>query len=178
MTVGLEAAATAAVDQAIEGDEVAFARIVAAFHADMVRVAYVVAGDHDTAQDAVQAAWVIAWKKLADVRDRDHLRSWLVAVAANEARQLLRRQHRRSIRVLPSDPASPTDADPGRGIERVDLVNALGRLKPQDRAILALRYVAGLDATEIGAQLGISPSGTRARFSRLLGRLRKELDDG
>ena len=48
----------------------AFARIVAAYHGDMLRVAYVVAGgDQDLADDAVQAAWSVAWRKLGSVRD-------------------------------------------------------------------------------------------------------------
>ena len=45
-------------------------------------------------------------------------------------------------------------------------------------SLLAMRYVAGLDAAEIGAVLGMSPSGVRGHLSRLLERLRKELRDG
>ena len=47
----------AAVARAASGDEVAFARIVAAHHDDMARVAFVVCGDVEMAQEAVQAAW-------------------------------------------------------------------------------------------------------------------------
>jgi RNA polymerase sigma factor (sigma-70 family) len=68
--------------------------------------------------------------------------------------------------------------DPGDLIERVDLVNALGHLKPEDRMLLALRYIAGMDSFELGEQLRMSPSGTRARLARLLARLRRDLDDG
>lgn len=68
--------------------------------------------------------------------------------------------------------------DPSGEIDRVDLVNALGRLKPEDRSLLALRYVGDLDAAEIGRLLGMSPSGVRGHLSRLLGRLRKDLHDG
>ena len=46
---------TAALQQAVAGDEAAFARIVAAYHADMVRVAYGICGEQDLALDAVQA---------------------------------------------------------------------------------------------------------------------------
>jgi DNA-directed RNA polymerase specialized sigma24 family protein len=50
--------ATTTVRLAAAGDTVAFARIVSAYHADMTRVAYVVAGgDQELADDAVQAAW-------------------------------------------------------------------------------------------------------------------------
>ena len=79
---------TAMLEQAIAGDEVAFARIVAAHHADMIRVAYGICREPDLAKDAVQAAWLTAWCKLRTVRQPDRLRSWLVAVAANEARHL------------------------------------------------------------------------------------------
>ncbi len=52
------------------------------------------------------------------------------------------------------------------------------RLLPaEDRTLLALRYVAGFDATEIGAAIGMSASGVRSRLSRLLDRLRMEVGD-
>jgi DNA-directed RNA polymerase specialized sigma24 family protein len=52
----------AAVQSAVAGDEMAFARIVDAYHRDLVRVAYVVAGDEQLAEDAAQSAWSIAWR--------------------------------------------------------------------------------------------------------------------
>jgi len=160
------------------GDEAAFAQLVATYHADMARVAYGICGDPDLALDAVQAAWIIAWRKLRTVREPDRLRSWLVAVAANEARQVVRRRHPGRVVEILVDPPDEAAPDPSEGIRRVDLVNALGRLKPEDRALIALRYGAELDSAEIGPLLGISASGARVRLFRLLGRLRKELDDG
>ena len=71
--------------QAAAGDEAAFTRIVEAYHRDVVRVAYGICGEQDLALDAAQATWLIAWRKLRTVREPDRLRSWLVAVAANEA---------------------------------------------------------------------------------------------
>ena len=51
-------------------------------------------------------------------------------------------------------------------------------LDPEDRELLAMRYVAGFDATELSSVIGLSPPGTRARLSRLLARLRQDLSDG
>ena len=62
------------------------------------------------------------------------------------------------------------------GISRLDLVNALAHLKPEDRELLAMRYVLGLDSFEIAAARRKSASGTRARIARVLAELRKELD--
>ena len=49
-------------------------------------------------------------------------------------------------------------------------------LDPEDRELLAMRYVAGFNATELSNALGISPSGVRNRLERLTARQRQELD--
>ena len=167
----------AVLEQAVAGDEVAFARIVAAYHADLVRVAYGICGERDLALDAVQAAWLIAWRKLGHVRQPDRLRSWLVAVTANEARRIVRKRGRRRLVELAAGKPEHSDPDPTDAISRVDLGNALGRLKPEERSLIALRYGADLDSTEIGPILGLTASGVRARLARLMTRLRKELGD-
>ncbi len=171
------AAIATTVERAIAGDEAAFARIVAAYHVDLVRVAFVVCGDEALAEDAAQASWWIAWRKLASLRDPDRLRPWLFAVAANEARKVLKREHRRGVREIDVQADTAPRQDPSGAIVYVDLGNALGRLRPEDRALLALRYTAGLDSSEIGPVVGMSPSGVRTRLSRLLARLRSELGD-
>ena len=71
--------------------------------------------------------------------------------------------------------SEPGGVDPATGIDNMDLDSALDRLDPEERALLAMRYVAGFDATELAAALGISPSGTRTRLERLLSRLRRDL---
>ena len=166
-----------AVAQATAGDEAAFARIVRAHHADMTRVCFVICGDLDLADEAVGAAWPIAWRKLSSLRDPDRLRPWLVSVAANEARQLLRRQRRRTIVELSVAPPQTGPTDPSGRTDDLDLANALAKLEPDDRTLLALRYVAGFDSSELARATGRSASGTRARLGRLLARLRTELGD-
>jgi RNA polymerase sigma-70 factor (ECF subfamily) len=97
--VTAEAEAPAAIlERAAAGDEIAFARIVAPYHGDVARIAYVVCGDLDVAEEAEQAAWAKAWSRLRDVRDPQRLRPWLMTVAANEARQIARSQRRRLAR--------------------------------------------------------------------------------
>ena len=169
-------AATIVADAA-GGDADALARIVGAHHDDMARICYVICGDQDMAQDAVQAAWPIAWRKLGTLRDPARLRPWLMAVAANEARLILRRQRRyQVVEIDVADVGSPLH-DPAADPAQTDLTIALRGLAADDRALLAMRYVAGFDATEIGRELGISPSGVRSRLARLVERLRSELRD-
>jgi RNA polymerase sigma-70 factor, ECF subfamily len=164
------------VERAAAGDEEAFAAIVGAYQQDMVRVAYGVCGESDLAKDAVQAALVVAWRKLGTVRDPAHVRSWLVAVTANEARQLVRRRRPVRLAELPVEP-SIADATAPDAIRHADLSNALQRMSADDRAVIALRYGVGLDSEEIGRALGVSASGVRSRLARAIDRLRKELGD-
>jgi len=171
------AVARSDVELAADGDEIAFARLVEQHHADMARVAFVVIGDRSLTEDAVQSAWTMAWQKIGSLRDPRLVRSWLLSIAANEARQVVRRNRRVALIELDPDLRAASGTDPASGIARVDLVDALGRLPPNDRALLALRYVAGVDAGELGALTGRSASGTRARLSRLIARLRRELGD-
>jgi RNA polymerase sigma factor (sigma-70 family) len=171
-------AAEATVRLAAAGDEVAFARLVAEHHTSMTRVAYVICGDLEVARDAVQVAWATAWRRLSGLRDTHQVHAWLVAIAANEARQSLRRTRRTRVVDLSDRLARSSWGDPADGIALVDLERALLRLKPDERWLLAMRYTAGLDSAQIAAQTGISASGVRSRLERLLGRLRKDLDRG
>jgi RNA polymerase sigma-70 factor (ECF subfamily) len=159
------------------GDEAAFASLVATYHADMARVAFIACGDRELAEDAVQSAWLVAWRKLRSLRDPDRVCPWLLAVTANEARQLIRRRHGPVVEINVEVPGDPR-GDPSTGIERVDLRRALARLSPDDRALLAMHYVVDLSSDELATAIGTSPSTARTRLSRVVDRLRKELRDG
>jgi RNA polymerase sigma-70 factor (ECF subfamily) len=169
------AAVATMVRLAADGDEPAFARLVAEHHAAMARVAYVVTGDAELTKDSVQAAWSIAWRRLGTVRDPDQVRAWLVAIAANEARQMTRRQRRVTIVDISEALERSGGGDPADGIGVLDLERVLRAIGPDDRMLLALRFVAGLDSPEIATHLRLSSSGVRSRLARLIARLRAEL---
>ena len=164
------------VELAGAGDEVAFARLVATYHADMARVAFVACGDRELAEDAVQAAWLVAWRKLHSLRDPDRVRPWLLAVTANEARQILRRRRGPVVEIDVEGPGDNRN-DPSTGVERLDLRRALAHLSPDDRALLAMHYAVDLSSDELATVVGTSPSTARKRLSRAIDRLRKELRD-
>ncbi len=177
MTGAIERQLPGDIESAAKGDDVAFGRIVAAFHADMHRVCVFVCGDQSVAEDAVQAAWAVAWRKLDNVRDSDRLKPWLVSVAVNQARDIMRKRSRQAEVEVIGPPVRELGGgvDPATGIDALDMRAALQALEPEERALLAMRYVAGFNATELSAALGISPSGVRNRLERLTSRLREEL---
>ncbi len=147
----------------------------------MIRVCYVISGNVELAREAAQAAWPIVWRKLYTLRDPERLRPWLVSVAANEARQLIRRRQRRGVVEIAVQPwmADAPIPDPGAPARErnLDLLSAIGQLAPSDRTIVAMRYAMGLTSEEIGQAIGMSGVGVRSRLARALVRLKKDLGD-
>ena len=79
-------------DAVREHDQAEFTKLVAALDHDLLRLAYVITGSREAAEDAAQAAWERLWHKPPQLREPSKLRSWLLRVCANEARQAGRRQ--------------------------------------------------------------------------------------
>ena len=148
--------------------------LVEQYHDILARVCFVITGDADLAADAVQDTWDMALRKLDRLRRPESVKSWLVTIAANQARQQLRRRRRRDQRLSPLQEVpshqeqQPVSSDP-------DLTAALGRLTSLDRQLLSLDFAAGLSSGEIGTIMGLSAEGVRSRKHRLLRNLRKEL---
>ena len=166
---------SAVVADAAAGDHAAFTELVAAYHHDMLRLCLVITGDHDLANDAAQAAWHHAWRKLRQLRDPGRVRPWLLTIAANEARQGFRR--RGNTVAVASDALSRPMAEVDQ-IGLIDLADALARLQPDERRLIGLRYVSGFTSVELAESLHLTPDGVRTRLKRILDRLRKELGDG
>ena len=164
------------VQLAANGDRDAFAQIVAENDASMFRLSVLITGDGELARDAVQQAWVRAWAGMGSLRDTTRLRSWLLSVAANEARALLRSRRAGAARERAFAAAA---SRPGRAADeaRLDLEDVLAQLSPDDRALVALRYLFGFNAREIAGQLRMSHSAVRSRLARLIRHLREELGD-
>jgi RNA polymerase sigma factor (sigma-70 family) len=165
------------VRRAAAGDREAFARIVAAYHPDLVRIAYMVGGcRHDIAEDAAQSAWAIAWCKLGSLREPERVKGWLMTVAANEARRMIRHDRPRVVEIEAAD-RQVTCWDPDAAVARADLAALIRRLSAEDRQLLGLRYGAGLPAEEIASLSGRTGSSVRNHLARVLARLRRELTD-
>jgi RNA polymerase sigma-70 factor (ECF subfamily) len=165
------------VRHAAAGDEMACARLVEEHHAPMVRAAYVITGEAELAREATQVAWTKAWHRLGTLQRPERVRPWLVAIAANEARQLVRGRQRRTVHEISVGVDERPTGDPSAHIDVMDLKNAVRRLSLDDQGLLAMRFAAGLDSNQIGEQSRMSASGVRSRLARLLDRLRMDLDD-
>ena len=153
---------------AMEGDAHSFGELVERYDRDLQKVCFVITGNRTTAEDATQATWEIAWRKLRQLRDPDKARQWLITIAVNEARRSA------ASRLEGPEDDERAAFDTSRDL---DLAKALGHMPTQDRQLLSLLFVAGMTSSEAGRVVGMSPEGVRTRKARILMRLRKELTD-
>lgn len=160
------------------GDPTSLAALVTAFDADILRLAFLVGGDIEQARDAAQATWERLWRNPPSLRDPERLRSWLLTVAANEARHASRRRRRGAFLERAAGMAPAESADPGDQVAYLDLQHALRGLSAQERELLGLRYVLDWTSPMSAAHLKVSPEGVRTRLRRALGKLREDLTHG
>lgn len=164
------------------GDRAAFGELVRRHQTAALRVAAVISGSTEEAKDIVQDAMVKAHRRLAAHRGDGTVRSWMLRIVANEAKNHVRGRSRRlrrdeghAGRELRVTDAADTDAL--ASLERRDLADALARLRPDDRAVLGCRFVADLSERETSEVLGLALGTVKSRTSRALDRLRHELGE-
>jgi len=154
------------------GDAAAFDSLAAKRIDRCYRLAWSILLNDADAADATQDAFVAAWRQLPRLRDPSAFDGWLNRIVANAARMV--RRHRVRLREISVGPPSPDespmsaheqapDAYARTEIDDVAEKDAIGRafdrLRPDERAILALHHVDERPVAEIARTLGI-PTGT------------------
>jgi RNA polymerase sigma-70 factor (ECF subfamily) len=130
--------------------------------------------DAGSADDVVTEVFLAAWRRADRVPNTDPV-LWLYAVArrvmANQRRAARRREALLgALRPLAGRHAAPPPAGESA------LVQALGRLRPEDRELLMLTAWEGLDAAQAAAVLGCTPQAVHTRLHRARARLHTQLD--
>lgn len=164
------------------GDRAAFAEIVEAYQVPALRLATVIVGDSDEAYDIVQDAFVHAFDALASMHTATSLRSWLLRIVANQAKNVRRSRRRNDARMqrqirLQTDEVANTDDTALSALAAGELLAAIRQLSRADREIIAYRYFAGLTEAETASALGIAHGTVKSRSARALARLRTRLGD-
>lgn len=165
------AADEALVRDARQGDRHAFDAIVGRYGPDMYRYAARLLGSDADAAEAVQEAFVSAWKSIGGFEGRSALRTWLFRLVHRRAVDLQRRQ-----RPVPVDDsviasyAGTSDDDPLQRVMDAALVAAvelaLGELSEAQRAVWLLREVEQMSYTAIAETLAITPDSARGLLQR------------
>ena len=149
------------VEQARAGDHAAFRALVDLESHHCYAIAYRVIRDAERAQDAVQQAFLSAWRDLPQLRDPDRFRPWLYRLLLRACYVEAGRARGWNSRVQPVDVERPSGAeDFTTAIADRDAIDrAFLRLSPEHRAVMVLHHYADLPLAAVADAVG-SPVGT------------------
>lgn len=157
-----------------EGDREAFAQLYEEFARAVYNHGLRLTGDWSTAEEVMSETFLTAWRTRARVHeDGGSLLPWLLGIATHKADNARRGQRRRRLFLARQpQPAAEEDFAP-RTVGRIDDARrlqavhaALGRLRRQEREVLALCVWSGLDYQQTAQALGIAVGTVRSRLSR------------
>lgn len=169
---------TETVRQARGGNTEAFARIVRRYQSLVSGVLFSMTGDFHKSEDLAQETFLIAWHKLAELRQTDHLSAWLCTIARNLAYHSNRKPE------ISTDPLT-TDkisSDPGPETELLrreqsELVrSAIGGIEEPYRETLVLYYRSDRSVKEIAEATASSEQAVRQRLVRARKSLKSKLE--
>ena len=182
----MEAAELETVRRARRGEAEAFRLIVETYSQPLWRAAYRILGDAAAAEDAVQEAFLRAWRALDRFDERAELSTWLYRIAMNAAIDARRERQRRHAFAssLPEDfdgqtTARSTEPDPHRAafsrglIERAQ--DVIAGMPEAERTAIVLRHFEGRSIAEIAQALGGGESAAKQAVFRAVHKLRAVL---
>lgn len=181
----------ALVRRIVAGDRSAFELLMRRHNRRLFRLARATLRHDAEAEDALQEAYLSAYRTLADFRGEASLATWLSRLVLNECLGRLRRQARRE-KVVPmvasahdddtafDVPAPPDAGAPDRALVRAELrawiEQQLDRLPRAYRLVFVLREVEEMDVDETAQCLDIPEATVRSRHFRARGLLREALE--
>lgn len=135
-------------------------RAVEEYGNSLYRLCTVMLRNREDAQDAVQECFLRYITKAPDFSDSEHEKAWLIRVATNICKDMLR--HRRHESFLSLDEIRNL----GTGEDNAQILGLLVSLEEKYRIIIHLHYVEGYRTDELSAMLGISSAAVRKRLQR------------
>lgn len=165
------------VRRARQGDQAAFRQLLAAYATLTERTARVLLTDRSDAEDAVQEAWLDAWRGLSTFQPGRPFRPWILAILYNRCRMVARKARRAGLlyQLPPGVEVAVYPFGKEGEASNGDLEAALATLDEGQRQLLALRFFADLQLTEIAALLDVPEGTVKSRLHRTLAALRERL---
>jgi RNA polymerase sigma-70 factor (ECF subfamily) len=163
------------VDAVLDGNKEAFAILVRRYERPVRAIALAVLGDHHSATDVSQDAFVKAYQELAGLRKPEAFGPWLMKIARRCALDSARRKPREM--TLEPAVAGAIESPNGQLDEdKQALLAAVVRLPEAERQVVMLRYFAGHSAKDVAGIVGRSVGTVTKQLSRAHKRLRNILE--
>lgn len=145
-------------------------------HLSLVRMAMLIVGDQQTAEDVVQDAFTGMHRRMQGLADQENVLPYARAAVLNGCRSVLRRR-RRPFTPQPPEPVWSAEAAVLLGEDRREVLLALRTLPRRQREVLVLRYYLDLNEAQIAEVMGISRGTVKSTASRALAAMARRLGE-
>lgn len=162
------------IEAAVGGDHSAFASLVERYERLVWTICWNILRDYHATQDVTQETFLVAHRRLAELRQPDSFGSWVSSIARREA--LRCRKRKASVRSEQLVESLITAADSSVVPGHDALLVAVSTLPEHERTVTVLRYLHGHSVAEISAFTGRPVGTVTKQISRALNRLRNKLD--
>jgi len=167
------------VERARRGDLDAYGRLVTEHQGWLFAVVLGIVHDEPAAEDAVQEAFLKAFRQLSTLQDAQAFPSWLRRIGVSIALNQLRRRRLTFVDVTMAE-SMPSEDPNAEARQRDDLLSFMRRamvgLSPDDRRVCERFYHGGWTAARLAESEGISAVAMRKRLERIRQQLRKEIE--
>ncbi|HLA14565.1 MAG TPA: RNA polymerase sigma factor [Gemmatimonadaceae bacterium] len=162
--------------RAIAGDERALRRLWTQHAPHIDAVVRRLCGDAELAADISQEVWMQIFRALPGYRGESQFGTWAHRIAVNRTLNALRKIRRiAKLEVDIEDDSATVEPDTDRTFIAESIEQAMTRLSPGARAVFVLHDIEGYTHGEIGAELGITPGGSKSQLFKARAKLRKLL---
>jgi RNA polymerase sigma-70 factor (ECF subfamily) len=170
----------AVVARVLAGDSGAYAILVARYRAQFARYAVRMLGTREDAEEALQDAFIRAYRSLSKCDDPERFGSWLFRILANRCRTAGTRRGRREKTFVRDEGAlldAAHDHPADRAAWREEIDRALARLDADQREAFLLKHVEELGYEEMAELTGVGVSALKMRVKRACERMRVLLQE-
>ncbi len=159
---------------ALQGDAESFSRLCEQHYPVLVAIAYSRLADRSLAEDAAQEALLVAYRDVVKLKQPEQFAGWLTTICRNIATDMAKTRARE--KHLEVEDGSPV-ANPSRHeTDTVAIVREIiGRLAPEMREIIYLKYYNHLGYAQIAQVLGLSEEAVNGRLRRAREKVRRAL---
>ncbi len=159
-------------------DERALSLAMEKYGGQVYRVAWSYALSRPTADDVYQETFLELWKTQKVFTDADHMKYWLLRVAANKSKDILRRTKRKAELLTDPHDMESRGPDVSRDADDTGVWEVVALLPRDMRVAIILHYGEGYSTDEIARICRCSPTTVRTRLHRARKRLEKMLEGG
>ena len=165
------------VRRVLDGEVALFGVLVERYRGEFGRYATALVGDPDRAADAMQEAFIRAYRSLASCRDFARVKAWFFRILTNQCHdQRARRRREAPLEGFDAPARERADAAVLDGEVRQAIDAALDRLTPEQRQAFVLRHIDGKSYEEMAAILGTGVDALKMRVYRARDALRQQLE--